>query len=94
METKREKETILVAEMFGSFKRFSGCYFNIGNNGVEALESSKLHPVMGFSSISFKSVGMVQVQPRREKSPLTISAEDNLTLLEVAWSIRTLSRLA
>ncbi len=58
---------------------FSGCYFNIGNNGVRGsgIVKTASREVSGFSSISFKSVGMVKVQQTGKES-LTISAEDNL----------------
>ena len=71
---------------------FSGCYFNIGNNGVRGsgIVKTDSRKVAGFSSISFKSVGMVKVQQTGKES-LTISAEDNLLpLLEGRVVDRTL----
>ncbi len=71
---------------------FSGCYFNIGNNGVRGsgIVKTESRKVAEFSSISFKSVGMVKVQQTGKES-LTISAEDNLLpLLEGRVTDRTL----
>ena len=71
---------------------FSGCYFNIGNNGVRGsgIVKTEFREVAGFSSISFESVGMVKIQQTGKES-LTISAEDNLLpLLEGRVTDRTL----
>lgn len=67
-----------------AFSIFSGCYFNISNNGVRGsgIVKTESRRVGEFSSISFKSVGRVKVQQTGKES-LTISAEDNiLPLLE------------
>ena len=80
MRTKRYwLLTCLVA-----FSLFSGCSFNIGNNGVRGsgIVKTESRKVAGFSSISFKSVGKVTVQQTGKES-LTITADDNiLPLLE------------
>lgn len=71
---------------------FSGCYFNIGNNGVRGsgIVKTESRKVAEFSSISFKSMGRVKVQQTGKES-LTISAEDNLLpLLDGRVADRTL----
>lgn len=70
----------------------AGCYFNIGNNGLigSGIVKTESRKVAEFSSISFKSVGMVKVQQTGKES-LTISAEDNLLpLIESRVTDRTL----
>jgi hypothetical protein len=67
-----------------AFSIFSGCFFNIGINGVKGsgIVKTESIEVAGFSSVSFKSVGKVIVQQTGKES-LMISAEDNiLPLLE------------
>ena len=62
----------------------AGCYFNIGGSGVRGsgIVKTEYREVAGFSSVSFKSVGRVNVQQTGKES-LIISAEDNiLPLLE------------
>lgn len=63
---------------------FTGCFFNIGSNGVRGsgIVKSESREVAEFSSIYFKSVGRVKVQQTGKES-LLIRAEDNiLPLLE------------
>lgn len=70
----------------------SGCFFNIGNNGVRGsgIVKTESRKVAGFSSISFKSVGKVTVQQTGKES-LTIAADDNiLPLLESRVADNTL----
>ncbi|HTL90069.1 MAG TPA: DUF2807 domain-containing protein [Leptolyngbya sp.] len=67
-----------------AFSTFSGCFLNIGTNGIRGsgIVKTESREVAGFSSISFKSVGKVTVQQTGKES-LMITAEDNiLPLLE------------
>lgn len=80
------------ASCLAAFSIFSGCSFNVLDNGVRGsgIAKTESRKVAGFSSISFKSVGKVTVQQTGKES-LTITADDNiLPLLESRVTDNTL----